>query len=177
MGSSAFTRWGGYSNVFPDGGYTTILDVYLDIDAGAGNDTRFDWSSAVSTPGCTHRRDFAFNVGFYIGTGTCAIGSGARFVMSGSNNAGRGGANPCNAGRNPITITETGWYTFVHRFTASGDALVGTLVVEGPGGVEQGSWVLSDASDVIGSTVGGNRYGQFFLQEFPVLQIDNSARM
>src|SRR5438552_3722653 len=26
-----FTRWGGYSAVFPTGGYTTRLDIYLDV--------------------------------------------------------------------------------------------------------------------------------------------------
>src|SRR5689334_16384467 len=27
----AFTRWGGYSQTFPPGGYTTSIDIYLDI--------------------------------------------------------------------------------------------------------------------------------------------------
>src|SRR5438105_10588617 len=27
----AFTRWGGYSKMFPPGGYTTSIDIYLDI--------------------------------------------------------------------------------------------------------------------------------------------------
>src|SRR5206468_5222849 len=63
---NAFTRWGGYSATFPVGGYTTSVDVYLDIlppymngsVMPYTNDTRFDWSSAISTPGCVHRRDF-----------------------------------------------------------------------------------------------------------------------
>src|SRR6266480_2457449 len=53
-GGGAFTRWGGYSKTFPPGGYTTSIDIYLDISppymtdpfpAGAPypNDTRFDW--------------------------------------------------------------------------------------------------------------------------------------
>ena len=59
IGGSAFTRWGGYSKTFPAGGYTTSVDIYLDISPpyGAGdpatpypNDTRFDWTSAISTP-------------------------------------------------------------------------------------------------------------------------------
>ena len=68
-----FTRWGGYSQTFPPGGYTTSVDIYLDIAppymSGAvmpyANDTRFDWTSAISTPACGHRRDFVFNAGFY----------------------------------------------------------------------------------------------------------------
>src|SRR6476619_4596174 len=72
-GGGAFTRWGGYSKTFPPGGYTTSIDIYLDIAppymtgsiAPYPNDTRFDWSSAIGTPNCTHRRDFVFNAGFY----------------------------------------------------------------------------------------------------------------
>lgn len=30
-GGGAFTRWGGYSKTFPPGGYTTSVDIYLDI--------------------------------------------------------------------------------------------------------------------------------------------------
>ena len=37
------------------------------------------------------------------------------------------------------------------------------------------TWTLSDPSDVIGSTVGGNRYGWFVTNEFPFLAFDNSA--
>ena len=36
------------------------------------------------------------------------------------------------------------------------------------------SWTRSDATDVIGSTVGGNRYGFFAAQEFPFLAFDNT---
>jgi hypothetical protein len=170
----AFTRWGGYSPLFPSGGYTTSLAIYLDVDADVADDTRFDWSSAVSTPECGFRRDFVFNVGFYTGTQTCAIGTGRRFVISASNNASRSGANPCNAGQEPITVATTGWYTFTQRFADSGGVLDATLTVQGAGVTQ--SWTLSDPSDVIGSTVGGNRYGWFVIQEFPLLGIDSSAR-
>jgi hypothetical protein len=171
---TAFTRWGGYGNVFPVGGYTTSLDIYLDLDSGAGNDTRCDWSSAVNGPDCAHRRDFVFNVGYYNDDGACP-GSGPRFVISASTNAGRGGANPCDPGRDPIVISVSGWYTFTHQFMNDGGVLVVALAVDGPGG--GGGWTLSDGNDIIGDTVGGNRYGAFATQEFPVLAIDNSARM
>ena len=173
--SGAFTRWGGYSNVFPAGGYSTTLDIYLDL-AAAANDTRFDWSSAVSTANCGFLRDFVFNVGVYSGTGTCPIGSGSRFVISASNNATRSGANPCSAGRAPITITSSGWYTFTHQFSSRDGVLVGSLTVARTDGTRLGSWELSDSADIIGEVVGGNRYGWFVIQEFPVLRIDNSAR-
>ena len=38
------------------------------------------------------------------------------------------------------------------------------------------TWVLSDPSDIIGTTVGGNRYGWFVQNEFDGLAIDNSFR-
>ena len=89
------------------------------------NDTRFDWTSAIGTPGCAHRRDFVFNAGFYTDTDT--TGAGARFVISASNNAGRSGAFPKNPTRMPYTIDAEGWYTFEHRFRDNG---FGVLAVD-----------------------------------------------
>jgi hypothetical protein len=182
-GGGAFTRWGGYSKTFPTGGYTTSLDIYLDIlppyMTGSltpyGNDTRFDWTSAISTPACAHRRDFVFNAGFYTDTDT--TGAGPRFVISASNNAGRSGAFPKNPGRMPYTINVEGWYTFEHRFRDNGSGVLAVdLTIKNSAGVQLMTWTLSDPSDVIGgTTVGGNRYGWFPLDEFPFLAFDNSA--
>lgn len=177
----AFTRWGGYSKTFPPGGYITSIDIYLDTLAPYGNslppydnDTRFDWSSAINTPSCAHRRDFVFNAGFYTDNMLPP-----RFVISASNNATRSGANPRNPGRNPITIYDEGWFTFEHRFRAvpsmMGLQLYVDLTVKDSLGVTRGTWTLTDASDIIGTTVGGNRYGWFVIDEFPFLAFDNSA--
>ena len=188
--SGAFTRWGGYSKTFPPGGYTTTVDIYLDTMApyntggplgGAlpyPNDTRFDWTSAVSTPGCGHRRDFAFNAGFY--TDIVPPGAGPRFVISASNNTGRGNSNPRNPGRAPYTVVAEGWYTFEHRFyavpPAPGGILRVDLTLKNAAGAPLMTWTLSDPSDIIGTTVGGNRYGWFPTNEFPEgLAIDTSA--
>src|SRR5690348_2236526 len=39
-----FTRWGGYSSTFPTGGYSTGVDIYLDVPwAQSHLDRRFDW--------------------------------------------------------------------------------------------------------------------------------------
>jgi hypothetical protein len=171
-----FTRFGGYESTFPSGGYTTSVDVYLNVGAGAANDTRFDWSSAINTPAAvfTHRRDFVFNAGFY--SDTDVTGSGPRFVISASNNATRSGAFPKNPGRDPFTIATTGWYTFEHRFYNRG---LGVLAVEMRittlAGAPLHTWTLSDPTDIIGTTVGGHRYGWFVIQEFPVLAIDNAS--
>ena len=170
--SAAFTRFGGYESAFPGGGYTTSVDVYLNVESGDANDTRFDWSSAINTPAGAHRRDFVFNAGFY--NDTDFTGSGPRFVISASNNATRSGAFPKNPGRNPFSITTTGWYTFEHRFFNAG---LGVLAVEmritDLNGAALHTWTLTDATDIIGSTVGGHRYGWFVIQESPVLAIDN----
>jgi hypothetical protein len=183
----SFTRWGGYSKTFPPGGYTTSVDIYLDIQpfymsdssitslVPYPNDTRFDWTSAVSTPTCAHRRDFVFNAGFY--TDTDLTGSGPRFVISASNNTGRGNSFPKNPGRMPYTISLEGWYTFEHRFRDNGSGILAVdLTIKNSLGVPLMMWTLSTPTDVIGTTVGGNRYGWFATNEFnPALAFDNSA--
>jgi hypothetical protein len=169
---SAFTRFGGYETTFPTGGYTTSVDVYLNVTAGAANDTRFDWSSAINTPAGTHRRDFVFNVGFY--NDSDFTGSVNRFVITASNNATRSGAFPRNPARDPLAITETGWYTFEHHFENNGSGvLTVTMTISDADGAVLNTWTLSDPTDVIGTTVGGHRYGWFVIQEFPFLAIDN----
>ena len=182
-GGGAFTSWGGYSATFPPGGYTTSIDIYLDISSPYGspttlvpypNDTRFDWTSAINNTNCQHRRDFAFNAGFYTDSDT--TGSGPRFVISASNNTGRANSFPKNQGRDPFTITVEGWYTFEHRFYGvPGGQLFADLTIKNAAGVPLKTWTLTNASDIIGTTVGGNRYGWFPTDEFPFLAFDNSA--
>jgi hypothetical protein len=168
-----FTRWGGYNSVFPAGGYITSIDIYLDMNGGFANDTRFDWTSAVSTPANTHRRDFIFNGGFY----NDATGPGAgqnRFVFSASNNA---PGWPKNPGRDPFAVTTTGWYTLQHLFYDSGSSVLAVeMSILDSSGTVLHTWTLSDPSDVIGTMVGGNRYGWFAYNYFPILAVDNSLR-
>jgi hypothetical protein len=62
--SGPFTRFGGYSDTFPAGGYTTQLSIYLDtVWASTHADRRFDWDVASSNSSGGFRRDFAFNAG------------------------------------------------------------------------------------------------------------------
>jgi hypothetical protein len=179
-GGDAYTFWGGASQTFPPGGYTTSIDIYLDISLPymTGdltpylNDTRFDWDSAIGTPQCRFRRDFVFNAGFY--TDTDSTGSGPRFVISVSNNAGRGSSFPKNPGRMPYTICQEGWYTFEHRFRDNAGVLAVDLTIKNAAGMPLMTWTLSDPSDVIGVTVGGNQYGWFAQDEFPYLAFDTS---
>jgi hypothetical protein len=115
-----------------------------------------------------HRRDFVFNVG------TDPLG----FVISGGNNSTRCGAFPADPGHGPVHVVQSGWYTFKHTFSGvSGGPLIVTLQqIDKATGVPLGSWVRSDPSDIIGVTVGGNRYGWFVQNEFDGLAIDNSFR-
>jgi hypothetical protein len=164
-----YTNWGGYSAIFPPGGYRTRVDIYLDVTWGATHfDRRFDWSSAISNASGGFRRDFVFN------GGTEPTG----FVISGSNNGTRCGAFPSNPGRTPVHIMVSGWYTFEHAFigVAGGPLTVAMRVINKATNVTVGTWLLTDPSDIIGATVGGNRYGWFVQNEIDDLAIDNSER-
>jgi hypothetical protein len=73
-----------------------------------------------------------------------------------------------------------GWYTFEHRFygvpsTPGGQLFVDLTIKDAVAGTPLHTWTLSDPSDVIGTTVGGNRYGWFVNDEFPFLAFDTSA--
>jgi hypothetical protein len=183
----AFTRWGGYGGIagcsgsacaasFPQDGYVTSIDIYLDAEnTTRDNDTRFDFSSAINNPAGSHRRDFVFNAGFY--NDTDLTGNGPRFVITASNNAGRGSADPRNPGRDPFAITNDGWYTFQHTFRNNSGVLAVDLSIKDAAGVVLHTWTLSDPTDTINGTVGSNRYGYFFVQEFSPLAIDNSSKV
>jgi hypothetical protein len=167
-----YTNWGGYSSIFPPGGYQTGVDIYLDVGWAATHpDRRFDWSSAINDPSGHFRRDFVFNVG------TEPVGFPPGFFIAGGNNSTRCGAYPEDPGHQPIEIMQSGWYTFKHTFTGvAGGPLMVILQVLDSNGVPLGAWDRSDASDIIGSTVGGNRYGWFVQNEIDGLAIDNSFR-
>ena len=162
----SFTRFGGYESAFPTGGYSTAVDIYLDVPYATANlDTRFDWSSAINMPDGSFRRDFVFNVS----TDTSG------FVIAGGNNSTRCGADPAS-GNTPVHVTASGWYTFKHTFTNQAGVLsVSLQLINKSTSNTVGTWVLSDSSDVIGTTVGGHRYGWFVQNEFDGLAIDNST--
>src|SRR5262245_24697231 len=102
--SGSASRWGGYNygagNAVPTmfQEYWTSVDIYLNVNGGFANDTRFDLDSAINDASGGFRRDFIFNAGFY----SDATGPGAntnRFVISASNNSQPGSAFAKNPGR------------------------------------------------------------------------------
>jgi hypothetical protein len=184
---TTYTRFGGYGDgdtcdanattlTFPANGYETSIDVYLDVDGGYANDSLLDYTAAINNETGTHRRDFIFNCGFYNDDQTSVgLGSGNRFICSASNNA---PGWPSNPGRQPAVIaTTSGWYTFLHRFYDDGTGVLAVdLSVLDSAGSLLSTWTLSDTSDEINITVGGNRYGWFATNQLGVLAIDNTSR-
>ena len=95
--------------------------------------------------------------------------------MSASNNT---PGWPSNPDRHPYPITESGWYTFQHHFYSNGGVLAVEMTVRQASAIDDpagATWTLSDPSDIIGSTVGGNRYGWLVKNELP-LALDNITR-
>lgn len=186
LGQVPATNWGGYSGKldcassscasgpFPTHGYTTSIDIFLDMEGGWADATHFDFSSAINTPQGPHRRDFIFNCGFFDTTNPTAPGAGInRFVIGASNNS--GGQNPFM--NDPFAVTTTGWYTFEHRFYATfGNVLAVDYLLKDSSGTVLNTWTRSNPLDIANVTVGGNRYGWFALNEFEPLAFDNACR-
>jgi hypothetical protein len=174
LAAGSFTRWGGYKSVFPTGGFTTAIRIYLDPAAGWANDTRFSFTSAVSNIAGEHLRDFGFNAAFY----NDATGPGAgtdRILVNVSNGVGRGNSNPKDAN---VLISSAGWYTFEHSFQDNGSGVLAvTLTVRDSSNAVVGTpTTLSTPADLIGTVVGGNRYGWLHTNEFAGgLAVDSAA--
>jgi len=173
-GAGDFTRWGGY-NYGAGGGvatafqeYTTLVDIYLDVGGGWANDTRFDFSSAISNSAGNFLRDFVFNAGFY-NDGTGPGANTDRFVISTGNNAGRPNSFPKNTGA--VAISSTGWYTFESHFYDNAGVLNVDMIITDASNALVNAWTLG--TDAIAG-VGGNRYGWFVNNEFSSLALDNS---
>ena len=184
-----FTRWGGYASVFPEPGYKTQVDIYLDVNwAASHQDVRFDWISAINNSDGTFHRDFVFNVGTELPLQT------PHFIIQSSTNSTRSGANPnapCpnpaappnNGCRPPLIINTSGWYTFRHTFRDGGDGFLDVdfdiFALGNPTPLIH--WTIDGdrppSDDDPMSTMGGNRYGWFSNEEVPDLAIDNSLRV
>lgn len=168
----AFTRWGGYSSEFPVGGYTTSVDVYLDMasSTGGSDDAYFDFSSAINNQAGNHLRDFIFHVGH-----TSVAGNWSASVSNNSSND--SSASQPDAPHligTPALITTTGWYTLQSYFHDVAGVLVVTMNLRDSSNTIVGTWTLTNSADDIAGTVGGNRYGWFSAQPFNPLAFDNA---
>lgn len=176
--SGSAGNWGGYNFGAGDGvattfqEYWTSSDIYLNVDGGWADNTRFDFDSAINNSSGSFLRDFIFNAGFYSDN----TGPGAntdRFVISASNNSQPGSAYAKNPDKDPIAIDTTGWYKFQDHFYDKDGVLAVDMSIFDSSGTLINTWTLSDTADLI-TGVGGNRYGWFDYNEFPDLAFDNT---
>ena len=164
--TGAFTRLGGYSSSWGDG-FITSVDVYIDLsDPAVAADTYgWDLSSAANDQAGSHRRDFIFHT---------ASNAAGEVLVGGSNNSNFTRRNDL-ATINHYAIDATGWYTFESVFRDAGD---GTLAVDlnlrDSAGTLLWTETRNDASDVIATEVGGNRYMWFTFLEVDTLAIDEN---
>ncbi len=170
------TIWGGTSNEFPVGGFLTTVDIYLDVNTFADNDSQLYFSSSINDTANVRRRNFVFNIGFY--NDNAGPGTGNRFVISASNNVIKFPNFP-REGIAPLVVNTTGWYTFTHIFRDNGSGVLEVeMAVADANGTELANWALSNPSDVIGDTVGGNGDGGFTANDFVMgLAFDNTAKL
>lgn len=172
-----FTRWGGYNygagnaipTVFQE--YSTSVDIYLNVEGGWANNTRFDFSSAINNSAGTHLSDFIFNGGFYTDTDGSPGSGTSRFVISASTNSQPGSAFAKNPGFDPIAISATGWYTFEHHFYDNAGVLNVDMSIYDASHSLIKTWTRISSPT---ASVGGNRYGWFDFNEFSTLAFDNS---
>lgn len=160
--SGPYTQWGGYSSTFPPGGYTTSIKIYLDVSwAKDHTGLQFDWDSAINNSGGSFERDYIFS--------NLTTSSGFEISVDSSSPE-----NPANTGMPMATVTQSGWYTYVHHFYAGKNGLLDVdMTLVGPTGSVIESWTLVSGDKM--SDTGGNRYGWFPTLGIPNLPIDDST--
>ncbi|MCC7292882.1 MAG: HYR domain-containing protein [Phycisphaerales bacterium] len=167
--TGAFTRLRGYSPVFGTG-FRTSLDVYIDLTdpAVAAKTYGWDLGTAANNQSNAHRRDFIFHAAADNDTNPGAV------LIAASNNSGFVKRNDLET-INHYVISTSGWYTFQWVLRDFGD---GTLAVDcnlrDSGGVLLWTETRNDASDIIATVVGGNRYMWFTFLAVDKLAIDNT---
>ncbi len=159
---TAMTLWGGYSSEFPQGGYDTSLEIFLDPAAAAVNQ-HFDYTSAINGSNCRYLAEGIFHAGKNAG-GTYCVSAGGGSSAD---------LDPC-AETTPVQITagQADWYTFKHKFRdVAGQVQITMELRRGNNLVTGATWTTSHAGPI-----GGNRYGWFSVNEIGPLQVRNSQR-
>ncbi len=146
---AVFTRFDGYRSAWP-GSFTASIDVYLDLAMAVGEG--FDYSVAATGTDGNHQRDFILH----------ATRSAGGIQIGASNNTNFAPRLDLGSLANNYLVTASDWYTIEQVFRDAGD---GTLAVDVRLLDSLGSVLFSETrnnlSDVIGTEVGGNRYGWF----------------
>ena len=147
--SGPVLRFDGYSSDW-SGDWTAQIKVYLDTNMALGEG--FDYSVAAQGSNDAHRRDFIFHVTKDTSTGDLLVG--------GSNNTNFDPQENLESG-NHYVVDESGWYTLEHHFRDHNGVLAVDLNLKDQNGNVLWTETREDASDLIESVVGQNRYGWF----------------
>jgi hypothetical protein len=162
--SAPFTRYGGYSSVWP-GDFVASLDVYLDTSWALG--TGFDFTSAISNQSGAHLRDFIFHVTKDTST--------QKLLVGGSNNTNNAVREDLET-LNNYEVANSGWYTLQHVFRDAAGALAVDLNLLDDMGNVLFTETRTNNADLIATVVGGNRYGWFtFVNVSGGVEIDNTS--
>lgn len=154
---------GGYSPIFPDGGFTTSIEVLLDPSMANPEGQSFSYSVAInSNDACGFGSEYQVQGGAGSQGGFCVRIGGST------------GHDPCQS-NNAEAITKAGWYTIKHRFFEEGGQLSITRTVEDPVGTPVTEITVSNQGAI--ASVGGNRFASFPFNSFTDgLRIRNSTR-
>lgn len=160
-----YTDWGNPASTFPESGYTTEVDVYLDMAKADGSSTKnFEWDSAINdTFG-----DFLEEAFFDVRTDPDTAGEWQVSLRQ----VGPDGF----MGQPWVGITDSGWYTFQTHFYEGGDGLLYfELTVRDEDGNVVTTHTYGGYSEyVVDDDAGAPRYGWFSNVDFDVLPIDNT---
>ncbi|MDZ7848253.1 MAG: HYR domain-containing protein [Owenweeksia sp.] len=162
--NGAFNRLGGYRVDFGNG-FTTSLDIYIDLNDPAvlSDDYGWDLTTAANGQDSTHQRDFIFhaasNASGNVLIGPAIIPTYPRNDLASLSN---------------YEITSTGWYQFKWVFRDSAGVLAVDLELYDASGNFLWKETRYNAADLIASIVGGNRYMWFTFLEAERLHIDNT---
>ncbi len=153
-----FTQFDGYRDTFGLG-YSASVAVYLDPTWNVGSG--FEYTVASNGSDDIHQRDFVFSIGVTTDNGLVVAASNNAENNTGATEINQFPLNSAITNGNATTLTTAGWYILEHVFNNDGGVLSVDMNLRDAGGSLVFSETRSDASDLIPSEVGGNRYGWF----------------
>jgi hypothetical protein len=154
--SGPFALWGpknqGDDTIFPSGGFTTTIKVYVDAvwgDANPGNVV--DWDTGLETSTGAYEEDFVIDL--------CSTASGWEVTWEN----GSGGCGATAGTPNPEYLNTSGWYTLQMNFTNGAGTVYAAYSVLSDGSTGQSTptqvWSYSENSGISTASSGGPLYG------------------